>query len=380
MSNGPVVLLVRSLNAGGAERQVVELASGLHRRGVRVVVLTFYDGGALAGDLERAGVSRVSLGKGGRWDLIRFSYRLIAALRRIRPSVLYSFLSTANILAVLSKPWLRGTLVVWGIRASSLDLSKYDLMARMALRLEALLASVPDLTIANSDAGRRHAVSLGFPGRRLVVVYNGIDTSRFRHDAAGRHRIRAEWEVREQDRLVGLVARLDPMKDHGNFLRAAGMVASRVPDVRFVCVGDGSPELRQSLEALATELGLERHVIWSGRRQDMPAVLSALDVACSASAFGEGFSNAIAEAMSSGVPCIGTDVGDTATVLGDAGLLVPPGDSRALAGAIIDLLEMDAHALQSMRDRARRRVVENFSADSMVDRTLESWAKVRGFG
>lgn len=373
-----VVFLIRSLDLGGAERQVIELASGLHRRGIKVVVITFYDGGALAGDLVSAGVSRISLAKRGRWDLVGFAFRLVSTLRELRPTVLYSFLTTANILATMSKPWLRGAHVIWGLRASNLDLSNYDAVSRTAQHLEAKLAWFADLVIANSEAGRRDALSLGFPARSVVVVHNGIDTERFRHDAEGRRRVRAEWGVADRERLVGLVARLDPMKDHANFLQAASAVSAKFSGVRFVCVGDGPPERFRSLQSLADEIGLAGRVIWTGGRKDMPAVFSALDVACSASAYGEGFSNAIAEAMATGIPCAATDVGDSAIVVGDAGRIVPPRDPTALADAILQILSLDAVALESMRHRARRRMVDFFSVDSMVGWTLNCFSRVLG--
>jgi glycosyltransferase involved in cell wall biosynthesis len=371
VTDGPVVLLIRSLDFGGAERQVVQLALGLHGRGIPVLVMTFYDGGALGEELVRAGVPRSSLGKCGRWDVVGFLYRLVQALRRARPSAVYSFLSTANTLAALLRPILPGTLVVWALRASTVDLTQYDAAAWLSYRAEQALACLPDLIIANSEAGKRDALAHGFPHQSLVVVPNGIDTERFSHDEAGRRRVRAEWGISEQEKLVGLVARLDPMKDHAGFLRAAAAVAAELPEARFVCVGDGPDSLRLALQALAAEVGLGERILWSHPRQDMPAVVSALDVACSASSFGEGFSNALAEAMSCGILCIATDVGDAALIIGDAGRVVPAANPVALAAAITEMLRMSAEEGDAIRRRARGRMVENFGMDALVCRTID---------
>ncbi len=372
-----VVLLIRSLDIGGAERQLVQLAIGLHRRGLPVLVITFYDGGALSPELERAGVPRWSLGKRGRWDVFGFLLRLAAALRRARPTVVYGFLVTANTLLALLKPLLRGAVVVWGVRASAVDLAKYDFAARLSYRLERALSWLPDLIIANAEAGRRHAVAAGFPAARVVVVPNGIDTRRFCRDEEGRRRVRTEWGIGAADRLVGFVARLDPVKDHAGFLRAAGAVAAQAPGARFVCVGDGPPSLQQELRRHAGGLGLGGLLVWSGERQDMPAVFSAMDVACSSS-LSEGFPNALAEAMACGVPCVATDVGDTALLIGEAGRIVPPGDPAAMAAAILDLLRADPQADAGLRARARDRIVENFGSDALADRTLAAWAATAG--
>ncbi len=377
MSGRSVVLLTRSLDVGGSERQLVQLALGLHRRGVPVLVVTFYDGGSLEAELVQAGVPRASLSKRGRWDVIGFLVRLALALKRARPAVAYGFLATANTLLALLEPLIPGTLIVWGVRASAVDLSRYDVAARFSYWLERTLSGLPDLVIANSEAGRRHVLTVGFPRRKVVVVPNGIDTDRFRREEDGRRRVRAEWGLRGDEPLVGLVARLDPMKDHAGFLQAARLVADEVPGARFVCVGDGPTSSRRALQDAAEALNLEPRVIWSGQRQDMPAVLSALDVACSSSSFGEGFSNSLAEALSCGVPCVGTDVGDTAILLGEIGRLVPPRDPAALAAAILDLLRLPAGDRSELQGRARARIAESYSADALVERTVAAWSAVR---
>lgn len=374
MISGPVVLLIRSLDVGGAQRQVVQLATGLHRRGVPVRVITFYEGGAMGADLDRAGVPRESLGKASRWDVVRFLCRLVVAVRRVRPAIAYGFLPTANALLAMLRPVLPRARIVWGIRASAIEWANYDLASRFSYLLERAVSWVPDLIIANSEVGRRQALTLGYPRDRIVVVPNGIDVNRFRRDDAGRRRIRAEWGVSDDELLVGLVARLDPMKDHRGFLQAARTVAIEIPSARFVCVGDGPEPLRRSLIECCKEFGLEGRVIWSGQRDDMPAVLSALDLACSSSAFGEGFSNALGEALCCSVPCVGTDVGDTALVIGDAGRVVPPRDPAALARAIVDVLRLPPSDRVKLQERARARVVENFGEEALVQRTIAAWA------
>jgi glycosyltransferase involved in cell wall biosynthesis len=156
------------------------------------------------------------------------------------------------------------------------------------------------------------------------------------------------------------------MKDHGTFLDAAARLAAERDDVRFVCVGDGLPAYRASLERRAAELGLGARLTWAGRRGDVPAVLSALDLLTSSSAFGEGFSNVIAEAMACGVPCVVTDVGDSAAIVGELGAVVPPRDPRALVGAWCTVLERrDEFPEAELRGRIERK----FSLDALIERT-----------
>jgi glycosyltransferase involved in cell wall biosynthesis len=360
-----VFFLIRSLNPGGAERQLVELAKALHERGHHIEVAVFYGGGAFEDELRRAGVIVHQLGKRGRWHLASFLLNLRRAVRKSGCRTIYSFMGTANVAAAVTKPFLPGVRLVWGIRASDPDMTRYD---RVVAWTERLLSRFADAIICNSHAGLAFAASYGLPRHKLNVVHNGIDTERFQPRLDARAVIREAWGIAPDHKLVGCLARLDPMKDHRTFLNAAALVARDRPDARFVCIGpkrDADAGIAELLK-LSADLGLEQRLTWAGPRTDVPAVLSALDVLCSTS-YGEGFSNSIAEAMACGVPCVVTDVGDSASIVGDTGLVVPPRDPDRMAQALQDQLEqLDL----GVSRRVRKRVEENFSLDALVINSL----------
>lgn len=155
------------------------------------------------------------------------------------------------------------------------------------------------------------------------------------------------------------------MKDHQTFLRAAARVAAERRDARFLVIGDDGPVSRGDLIPLARSLGLDRRMIWSGARDDIPAVLSACDVVCSSSLYGEGFSNVLAEAMACGRRCVATDVGDASSILGQVGYIVPSADDEALASSIEQALD-DVYRAGDYSREARDRIVNNFSLSVMV--------------
>lgn len=363
-----ILFLARSLDRGGAERQLVVLAKGLACRGYAVAVAVFFGGGAYEAELSKAGVRIILLEKKGRWDILPFLIRLVRVLRKERPVVLHSYLGVPNILAVVLKPFLPGTRIVWGVRASNVDLSRYDWLSRLAYVLERRLARFADRIIANSHAGRRHAVANDFPEEKIVVIPNGIDTDYFQPDPDGRRRVRAEWGLGEHEMLVGLVGRLDPMKDHPVFLEAARLLADVRQDIRFVCVGDGPADYASALREQAATLGLTSRLIWAGARDDMPAVYSALDISSSSSSYGEGFSNTVAEAMACERPCVVTNVGDSARIVGAVGEVVPPRDPDALAGAMARMLDRIEENVDIGR-QARARIADEFSVERLVSRT-----------
>lgn len=363
-----LVLLARKLDQGGAERQIVTLAKALKAKGSDVHVLLFYTGGVYDDELVAAGIPTHFVGKRGRWDAVGFIVRLIGILRMLRPTTIYSFLDLSNILAALISPFIGSPRLVWSIRASGMEMRHYDWISRLIPKLEPALVRLADVVVANSQAGKAWATRRGFQANKIVVIENGIDTNRFQFDAAGRERVRAEWQVGDDEMVIGLVARLDVMKDHRNFLQACAMLAEQREGLRFVCVGGGASAYRSELDAFAATQGIANQLIWAGPQSDMPAVLSALDIASSSSAFGEGFSNAIAESMACERPCVVTDVGDSARIVGQVGEVAPPRDPNALANALKRMLGR-INENSELGRQARARIVSEFTVEHMVTRT-----------
>lgn len=334
-----------------------------------MAVFTFYHGGGFEADLEKAGVPAAALGKGGRWDVFRFTWRLARALRGAGADVVYSYLPVPNILSAVLRPFLGGAKTAWGVRSSLVDLSKYDSLTSLSYRLEARMARLADVIIVNSRAGRDLLIEKGFPSGRIVVVHNGVDTERFNILPEARRRVRDEWGAEPGRRVIGFPARIDPMKDHATFLLAARELLSKRDDVLFVLAGGGPEKLARELKSRAVELGLADRLVWLGEAADMPEVYNGFDIATLTST-GEGFPNAVAEAMACGVPCVVTDVGDAADIVGGTGVVAAPGNHTAIAAgwdALLRRLDKEGDALKKT---ARSRIVENFSAGTLVDKTL----------
>ena len=364
-----ILLSISSLEPGGAERQFAELAAGLAARGHEVLAVALGLGGPLKTAL--GGAQLVALGKQNRWDNLRVAVRLARLLRSFRPQVHYAFLPTLCVFGAFLRPAAPGARLVMGVRATNVDHKAYThgQAGSLLQRLEARLSFLADLVIVNSEAGRADCLARGFPEARTVVVPNGIDTVRCRPDRGLGLPVRTEWGVGAGQALIGLVARLDPMKDHANFLKAAALLAAKRPGVRFVCVGNGPEPYFNALRGQAEALGLANRLVWAGLRQDMANVYNALDALCLSSAYGEGFPNVLGEAMACGAPCVTTDVGDAALVLGGTGVVVPRGDASALAAGLETLLERLDREGEGLRALCRGHIVAEFSVERMVETT-----------
>lgn len=364
-----ILLLCRSLSVGGAERQLTVLAKCLKHSGHSVCVAVFYKGDGLEHELIRHDVQLIDLKKMGRWENLIFFYRLVKTVKSFDPTIVYSFLDYPNIVSSLLKHFIPGVKIVWGVRSSKIKYDIYDYTRWVMSRFEILMSRNADLIICNSFSGMTHSASQGFPITRLRVVHNGIDVEMFKFNREGRQVLRQEWGIKQGTVVIGLVARLDPIKDHFTFLRAAANLIREQECFRFICVGDGPRKYREELLKLAEQLDIQKHLVWTGNRVDMPSVYSSLDISISCS-LGEGFSNTVIESMACGVPCVVTDVGDSARIVGSTGAIVLPGSPKHLSAGILEL----ANRLSPQTAAAARAaIVTRYSEKRLSVQTLANF-------
>ncbi|MCP5559055.1 MAG: glycosyltransferase [Verrucomicrobiaceae bacterium] len=353
-----LAFLIRDLGFGGAQRQLIALASRLPRDEFDVAVVHFY-GGGLAADLEAAGVRCILAGKKSRWDLLGFIGRLRRCLAEFQPDIVHGYLAESNLMALWLRPWCGQPKVVWGLRDSQSDGDHWGVLGRLSAWLNQTLAPRADLIIANSQAGRDYYTQRGHPAEKTIVIPNGIDTNRF-----------VPGEKTGADFVIGHVARLHPMKDHETFLRALPEVFKALPKARVMLMGSiGDAGYAERMKALATELGLDDRLQWLPAQPAMELVYPQLDVVVSSSSFGEGFSNVLGEAMSCGIPAIASDVGDSAMIVGDCGSVFPIKASTNLARQLIALGNTPPATRTELSRRCRARIVDHFSMRHLVTKT-----------
>ncbi|BFU93741.1 MAG: hypothetical protein NTNFB02_04630 [Nitrospira sp.] len=257
-----------------------------------------------------------------------------------------------------------------------MDLGRYGwldrVLYRVLYRLESRLSRFCDLVIVNSESELEYAVAQGFPAEKMLCIPNGIDTERFKPDAAAGRRFRLSHGIEDNVPPIGLIGRIDPMKGHRTFLTAAASLIAAGGNARFVCVGDGNARLKENLRAQADRLGLAGLVSWLDEHDPIEEVYNGLDLLTSSSSYGEGFSNAVAEAMACGRACVVTDVGDARRIVGHTGLVVPPDRSDELVSAWRRLLSVDRSERASLGGAARERIVLHFGLDRLVESSFSA--------
>jgi glycosyltransferase involved in cell wall biosynthesis len=342
----------------------------------RQVVVSLMDVGAFGAELERLGVSVHCVGlPQGRLNKGAF-FRLRTLMRSLKPDLLQGWMYHGNLGATVGS-WFAGsrTPVIWNIRQSLYDLRKEKVLTRFVIRTGSKLSCRTAAIVYNAKVSKAQHEAAGFCRERGTFIPNGFDLGQFWPARNARHELRRRLGLKDDAVLVGSVARFHPMKDHRNFLRALSRVSRGDPSVNGLMVGAGMTKENEELLASVNDCGLVGRVHFLGERRDLASIMAGLDVLCSASAWGEGFPNAVGEAMACAVPCVVTDVGDSSDVVGDAGYVVAPGDPYTLADALQKLTAAGLGWRQELGIRARRRIEQHYSIESIADQYAELYRR-----
>ena len=361
-----ILHVITGLSTGGAEMMLYKLLSGMNRERFEPVVISLTDRGTLGDRIESLGIPvhpiNLKLGKSTPLSI----WCLIRTLRQIQPDLIQGWMIHGNLaaqLASFSMP--KKVPILWNIRHSALSKSDASPVTLLLIKQLSYLSHLPARIIYNSKVGACDHENIGYNPNKTQVISNGFDTKLFKISLETRRRFRGELGLSEDVFLMGLIGRFHPMKDHSNFLQAAKKLLETKPNVQFVLAGKEVNWDNLLLRRLILELEITNQVHLLGERADIPYITAALDIATSAS-YGEGFPNVIGEAMSCGVPCVVTDVGDSAWIVGNTGQVVQPRNPEALCAGWLKLIEMGVEARRDLGAKARQRIEELFSIESIV--------------
>jgi glycosyltransferase involved in cell wall biosynthesis len=363
-----IVHIITGLPTGGSQTMLAKLLSAMDSKAWPPEVISLRDRGAIGERLLSAGFPVRALGMRERPSDLLALVRLARWLRELRPAIVQTWLYHADLFGALAARWAGGSPVIWNIRQTTLDPRRERRATIWIARLCARLSHrLPARIICCSEASRRAHAALGYDAERMVVIPNGFDLGEFRPDAEARESVRRDLRIAADAPLVGQLARFDPQKDHENFIEAARLLAESHPAVRFLLCGEGVDERNEKLRSWIARAGITERCHLLGSRTDTPRLLAALDVASLSSA-GEGFPNVLGEAMACAVPCVATDVGECAAIVGGAGRIVPRRDPAALAAAWRELIDAGADARRLLGEKARHRIETEFDLPRVAAR------------
>ncbi|HWR73723.1 MAG TPA: glycosyltransferase [Nitrospirota bacterium] len=358
--------IITGLNTGGAESMLYKLLSRADRTRFEPVVISLSGYGTLGKQIEGLPVRVFDIGMNhGRQSFIGIC-RLISLVRKLKPNIVQGWMYHGNLTAQLATIFIPNrTPVVWNVRQSLYSLAYEKNTTAAVIKLCGYLSQFPAAIVYNSMTSASHHEAIGYRVESCAVIPNGFDTDLFVPSEQARSSVRAELGLPGDTHLIGLIGRYHPVKDHQCFLEAAALLKGGIDDVHFILAGSGVDDQNRELRNEITNKNITERMHLLGERQDIPRLTAALDIATSSSR-SEGFSNVIGEAMSCGVPCVVTDVGDSASIVGDTGTAVPQRDPRALSDAWTGLIRVGKEKRRALGQKARQRICEHYSLDTVV--------------
>lgn len=365
-----ILHVITSLSMGGAERSLFNLLAGLGANADHEVV-SLLDDGAYGDKVRELGIPVQALGLRRGLPGPSAVARIRALVRRSNPDLIQGWMYHGNLASYLAGRLAPGVPeVVWNVRHSLYGLKKERPMTRHVIRVNRLLSQRVTAIVYNSHLSRQQHEAFGFAGTHGKVIPNGINVNQFRPVPDRAARTREELGIAVGTPLIAHVARFHPMKNHAGFLRAAVYVVERMPDVHMLLVGRDVTFDNSVLSSLVPD-SLRSRFHLMGERVDVQDLMQVATVFCQSSLWGEAFPNVLGEAMACQVPCVATDVGDSAAIVGDTGIVVTPGNSNALADALVEMLaKSDAERL-TLGQAARRRVEDYYALPKIVEQYAE---------
>jgi len=366
-----VVHLITGLGGGGAERMLARIATyAFGRDAPRQIVISLMDEGIHGSALRSAGVELHCLRMRNVLSFPRALLRLAALLRSLKPSVLMTWLYHADLVGTLAA-FMAGVSmhrVIWNVRCADMNLAHYAFTTRATVAMLAKMSKFPAGVAVNSRAGQRAHAGMGYKPKKWIHLPNGFDLGVLRPDDRDRTDVRNELKLADNTLAVVMIARVDPQKDHDTFVAAAQRLIAQHYDLLFVLIGKGT-------EALELPEVAKGQVVALGERQDVHRLLRGLDILVLSSVT-EGFPNVVGEAMATALPCIVTDVGESAELVGETGIVTPMKDPAALAEAIASMVRESPRVRRSRGVQARERVQANFSIDRIASLYRTAWLSV----
>ncbi len=369
-----VLQLITGLGVGGAEMMLLKVLRASTDGQFDFLVVSVLAPGPVAQQIEELGIPVRTLGLSGPAGSIGAVKRLRLILNEYKPAAMQCWMYHAMIIGMFASGKKPSPPYIWSVR-NALS-AKLKPLTSVLMRLCARYSDRPKSIVFNSKLSLEQHVAAGYRRDRSIVIANGFELDRFHHDPEARKAVRSRFGLADEEFVFGRVARYHSDKDYPTLIAACAKVAAEVPNARFLLCGDGVDSSNPELVDAITKAGIENRVILTGR-VSTSEVMPALDVTVSSSVT-EGFPNVLGEAMACEIPCVTTDAGDSAEIVGVTGFVCPSSDPTALAEAMIRMAQLPVEERERMGRAAREKVASEYEIGAVVAQYQKLYREAAG--
>lgn len=356
-----IVHIITDLATGGAQMMMYKLLKNIDLNKYQIEVISMIDNGVIGEQIQALGIQVHTL------NIKKTHPNPLAIIKAIKicsnSHIIQTWMYHADLFGFIIAQWVKPKKIIWGIRHSTFDNSDKKSTVFIA-RINAALSKYVNHIISCSERAVYVHQQLGFNISNMIVIPNGFEVDRFCKRSESKKMLCDELDLLEDTIIIGRVARWHPMKDYEALFKAISLLQDYSNFV-LICCGENIDNANEELRTLLLNNNIRDRVKLLGNRVDMEHIMSATDIHVSSSLTGEGFPNVLGEAMACEVPCVTTDVGDSAFVVGDTGEVVEPGDYKELAKAIKKIIDMSEDERRALGLKARQRIIEQFEVNQV---------------
>lgn len=369
-----ILHIITGLNVGGAESMLYKLIKNTYKEN-NYTVISLTKNGLIGEKIKNLGVEVINLNMKKSITIFSKLFQLKNIIKNINPDIVQTWMYHSDLIGgIVAKLAFDGP-IVWNIRHSDLDPNSNKKTTILTAKLSAKLSNkIPNKIISCSKIAKSIHIELGYNQKKITVIPNGFNINEFNQKLYDNDKIYEELKIPQNNYLIGMVGRYDPQKDYMNLLKAAKLLKNENRNlynkVRFILCGRNVRKENKEITQFLNKNNLSSNFYLLGQRDDIPQIMASLDLFTLSSSFGEGFPNVIGEAMASNTPCVVTDIGDSAYIVGDTGIVVEPKNSNGLMKGWQEILSMSNKEIKNLGERARHRIVNNFDISEITDKYL----------
>jgi len=357
-----VLHIITSTDGGGAENMLLKYLTNTDKSKFSHIVVSLKRKGPIAKKIEMLGIKVFDL----KFSKFKF-YKLLNLLRiskNFRPEIIQTWLYHSDFLGLFVKIFQPSAKLIWSVRSN--DVCKYKNSTCLLRKFLSYFSTFPDVIIFNSKRSISHHTDLGYKPKKIEFIPNGFDTSRFTPLLNETNYLKSKFNL-NQEMILGMVARFSPEKDYETFFEACKLILEKNKNIRFFVVGKNINVRNSEIQNILNKLLIKESVYLLDESNEIENIIRCFDVMCLTS-IDEAFPNVIGEAMSSGVPCVATNVGDTKILLKKGGIVVEPKNPSALAKACLMLLSISDKERQTIGDFSRKRIIDYYSVEKVSEK------------
>lgn len=359
--------IISSLNIGGAETMLLRLIRHKQEIVKSTTVISLTENGEIGKIMEEMGVNVVCLKMRNWFSILYALIKLKKIIQNEKPAIIHTWMYHANILGGIAAYFAKNQNIIWSIRRSEYT-SKESFSTFIVMKIGAMLSSIiPKVIVHVAESGLKNHQKYGYKSNNTLVIPNGFDLKKLKHDQITRKKIRNELSLNDDQILIGCVGRFHVSKGYETLIASSVNVSKLHKNVKYLLIGRNMNNQNSILMELINKSGLPENFILVGERLNIHEYMNAMDIFC-LSSITEGFPNVVGEAMASSLPCVATCVGDVVKITGDNAILVQPKNKDSLSKGLCEMLDMNIEKRKRMGSKGRKKIETDYPINLICEK------------